>query len=266
MLAGFFIFVLGLTIGSFLNAVIFRLKQNERWSRGRSLCPHCRHVLSWFDLIPLVSFVLLRAKCRYCRKSISWQYPLVELVTALVFVIGYGQFFTGTLEYKNIGALLPYSYAPILPYLAYLIISSFLIVIFVYDLKYYLILDKVSLPAFLSAMLLNFLLGYSVFNLLLASGLLAGFFFLQFLFSQGQWLGGGDIRLGLVMGAILGWPMALTALVLAYVLGAIVGLTLMALKKKSWKSQLPFGTFLSLAAWLVLLWGREIVNWYLGII
>ncbi|PIT90318.1 MAG: prepilin peptidase, partial [Candidatus Komeilibacteria bacterium CG10_big_fil_rev_8_21_14_0_10_41_13] len=148
-------------------------------------------------------------------------------------------------------------------YLTFIVFACFLIIIFIYDLKYYLILDKVSLPAFTIALILNVLLGYNVGNLLLASVIIGGFFGLQFIISQGKWIGGGDIRLGLVMGAMLGWPLALVALFLAYILGAVFGLILIISRRKDWQSQLPFGTFLTAATLIALLWGHEILSWYL---
>ena len=251
MIEAFLIFIFGLIIGSFLNVVVLRLKANEQFTRGRSRCPHCRHFLGFWDLLPVVSFIFLLGKCRYCHKPIAWQYPLVELAAALVFVVGFFHYF-------------PVSYqAAALPaYLAYLVFVCFLIIIFVYDLKYYLILDSVTLSGFILALLFNLWLGRPLGNLLLASIIIAGFFALQFIFSKGKWIGGGDIKLGLVIGAMLGWPMALTALILAYLLGSVVGLILIAAKKKGWQSEMPFGTFLALTTWAVLLWGDSIVNWY----
>ena len=243
--------ILGLIVGSFLNAVIFRLKSGEQFVTGHSKCPSCKHPLAFLDLIPLFSFIFLQGKCRYCHQSISWQYPLVELVTALVFIVGYYHFF----------GLESAAFSP--EYLIYLIFSCFLIIIFVYDFRYYLILDKVSLIALVVAFVLNYLAGRPLLNLALAAVVIGGFFFLQFVISKGKWIGGGDIRLGLVMGAMLGWPMGLVALGLAYLIGAAFGLILMALKKKGLNSQLPFGAFLSLTTWACLLWGQRILEWYM---
>ena len=244
------IFIFGLIIGSFLNAVIFRLKLNEQFIRGRSKCLNCQNELKAWDLIPVLSFIFLKGKCRYCHKAISWQYPLLELATGLVFLLGY-------FNLSYIKADFVFSY------LTFIVFACFLIIIFIYDLKYYLILDKVSLPAFTIALILNVLLGYNVGNLLLASVIIGGFFGLQFIISQGKWIGGGDIRLGLVMGAMLGWPLALVALFLAYILGAVFGLILIISRRKDWQSQLPFGTFLTAATLIALLWGHEILSWYL---
>ena len=244
--------IFGLIVGSLLNVIIFRLKSGDKIVWARSKCLHCGHQLSAADLVPILSYVFLRAKCRYCHKKIDWQYPAVEGVTAVIFVLGYLKFLSPVLTVANLPA-----------YLIFLFFSGVLLVIFVYDLKYYLILDEVTLPAWLFAFLANWLLGFSIFSLLLASLVLAGFFLFQFILSKGKWIGGGDIRLGLVMGAMLGWPMVLVALLLSYITGAAVSLGLLVFKQKSWGDQIPFGTFLTLATVVVLLYGEVILRWYL---
>lgn len=255
MLLAIFTGILGLIIGSFLNAVIFRLRSGEQFVTGHSKCPACGHQLGFFDLIPVFSFIFLRGKCRYCNKPIDWQYPMVELVTAAIFVIGFFQF--------PISPLAGQANFQSLSFFTYLIFSCFLIIIFVYDLRYYLILDKVSLTALIIAFGANYLLGRPLINLAVAAMVIGGFFMLQFIVSRGKWIGGGDVRLGLVMGAMLGWPIGLVALGLAYVIGAAIGLLLVAFKKKDLNSQLPFGAFLSLTTWACLLWGEKILTWYL---
>jgi len=252
----FFLFIFGLIIGSFLNAVIYRLKSGEGIVYERSKCPKCRQVLGFFDLIPLLSFIFLKAKCRYCQKPISWQYPLVELFTGIIFVVGYFSSLIG--EVLDLS-----SWIMVLRLISFYTFSGFLIIIFVYDFKHYLILDKVTLPALAVVFLFNFLLGYSLVNLLLAGGLIFGFFLFQFIISRGKWIGGGDLRLGFLMGAMLGWPKALVALFLAYISGAVIGLILVVLKKKELSSPIPFGTFLTAATLITLLFGQEILNWYL---
>ena len=255
----FFLFIFGLMVGSFLNAVIYRLNSGEGIILPRSKCPHCQQQLKFLDLLPLLSFIFLKGKCRYCQVKISWQYPLVELFTAIIFVCGY-------FVYKvPLGIFLAtFDFGGLLPYLSFLVFSCFLIIIFVYDLKHYLILDRISLPAFAIALFLNLLNGEAFSNLIIASLLVAGFFLLQFLISKGKWIGGGDIRLGLVIGAMLGWPRVLMALFLGYLIGSVVGLFLIITKKKQWQSQLPLGTFLALAALITLLWGNQIIFWYLN--
>lgn len=237
--------ILGLVVGSFLNAVIYRLHKKVSFLRGRSYCPWCKHDLSTKDLIPLFSFMFLKGECRYCLKKISWQYPLVEFGTMVVFLLLFWQFGL-TLEF-----------------FVYLIYASILIIIFVYDLRYYLILDKVSLPAIIIAVLLSvFILNISLINILFGVLIGGGFFLLQFYISNGKWIGGGDIRLGVLMGAMLGFPGILVALFTAYVLGSIVGIFLILSKKKKWKSQVPFGTFLSLATLITFVFGELVIEYY----
>jgi len=254
----FFIFIFGLCIGSFLNAVIWRLHRKESFFKGRSYCPKCRHSLGARDLIPLLSFLLLKGKCRYCKEKISWQYPVVELATGLLFCLVYWQ----GIGYKDTLHLTPYT----LYLLRDWFFISVLVVIFVYDLKYYLILDKVTIPAIVLAFIVNLLLKIPFTNLLLGGIIVSGFFLLQFLVSRGKWIGGGDIRLGFLMGVMLGWPKAIVALFLAYIIGALIGVMLIILKKKTWKSEIPFGTFLVVGTVITLLYGGQLLKWYLGLV
>lgn len=241
LLGSVIIGVFGLIIGSFLNAVLWRMRVRRTLLSDRSRCPHCKHVLSPSELIPVLSFFWLRGKCRHCRRRISWWYPGVELATAAVFVITW----------------LRFGFSPELVYA--IVIASFLIVIFVYDARYSLILDRVSLPGAALAFVGNLLLGVNFWDVLLGAILGAGFFLLQFLISRGRWIGGGDIRLGLLLGAFLAWPGILFALCLAYILGSLYGIALVLRRKKTWQSAIPFGTFLSLAGYLFYLISERVL-------
>ncbi len=270
------VFLFGLAIGSFLNVVIWRVK-NGQAQGGRSKCPHCGETIAWYDNIPLLSFLLLRGKCRHCGKKISWQYPAVELVTGILFLYA----FYGHISWGNLQQILNFKFE-ILNLLKDWFLIAVMVVIFVIDLRWYLILDAISLPATAVILILNLLAGNPAYNLcrpenlwscnpLSWSGILisaiigAGFFLIQFLVSRGRWVGGGDIRLGLLMGAALGWPNILVALMLAYFAGSVVGIGLMAAGKKHWGSMLPFGVFLAPATIATLFWGKEILSWYLNI-
>jgi len=247
------IFLFGLIIGSFINCLIYRLK-NKKSLGGRSFCPKCKKQINWYDNIPLLSYFLLRAKCRWCREKISFQYPLVELITAILFLV----VFLATYNLQ----LTTYNLLLILRNWTF---TAFLIIIFLYDLKYYLIPDKISLPAMVVALIFNIFL-YNIFiNYLLAALIAGGFFFLQFIISKGKWIGGGDIRLGLLIGLMLGWPNVLVALTISYILGSIIGLGLIITKRATMKSQVPLGTFLSVGTLVALLWSEQIINWYLNI-
>ena len=247
-------FVLGLIFGSFINCLIYRLKQ-EKTILGRSFCPKCRHILGFFDLFPLFSYIFLNAKCRYCKEKIAFEYFLVELFTGFVFAFGYWFYFLSKFWFVN----------SVLFFIFYLIISVFLIIIFIYDLKYYLVLDKVIWPAIIIAFCFNFLiLKVNLLNLLLAGAIGIVFFGWQFLISKGKWIGGGDILIGLLMGFILGFPNILLGIFFAYIIGGIIGVFLLILKKKSLSSKIPFGPFLVFSILFIILFGNRIIDWYLS--
>jgi len=244
------IFIFSLVIGSFLNVVIYRAKIKKSVLAPRSFCPHCKHILSWRDLIPVASFILLRGKCRYCREKISPSYALVELSTGVLFVLFY-------LQAGSFNLALVFN----------LFFASILVVVFVYDLRYYLIIDNVILLGAIGAILASIFLGRLSFPQAILGSLAGGVFFaIIVLVSRGKWMGGGDVKLGFLLGLILGWPKILAALFLAFILGSIVGIFLVIRGKKKLKSAVPFGPFLAAATLVVMLWGDEILNWYLHLI
>jgi len=247
----FYIFtaLFGLVAGSFLNALIYRLKTGDSIWRGRSMCPNCHKKLAWRDLIPLVSFFMLRRKCRYCKKNISWQYPLVEFSTAVLFLIS---LYSNFLNESGIFFIIRDWF-----------FISVLIVIFVYDLKWGYILDRITMPAIIIAFGINILLGVYWLNMITAALIGGGFFFLQFIISKGRWVGGGDIRMGALMGFMLGWPGILVGLIFSYFIGALVSIYLLASKRKKIGSKIALGTFLAVGTIIALLFGNQILVWYL---
>ncbi len=255
ILSSVFIFLFGLVSGSFLNAVIWRMYFRTPVWQGRSMCPACLHTLSWQDLIPVISFFLLRARCRYCAKQISWQYPIVELVTGALFLLIFNFSVQSGFE---------------LFYLWF--VAASLIVIFVYDLRHYVIPDKVVYPAiilaFLWDLIRNLKLDISNFEPLLnpigAAILASAFFFAIYACSKGKWMGFGDVKLALLMGLVLGFPRIIVAIFVAFVVGAAFSLFLIFFRKKQWKSEVPFAPFLVLGTFLALFFGAPIVNWYLS--
>jgi prepilin signal peptidase PulO-like enzyme (type II secretory pathway) len=233
--------------------------EEEKSMSGRSFCPNCKHTLTWKDLIPLFSFWFLKGECRYCHKKISIQYPLVELIAGglflLIFILQPESFNLQTIDLIN------------LVFLFY--IASVLLVIFVYDFKHYLIPDKVLIPAIVITFIYRFLLNLtitpgSILNYILAVIIASGFFLAIFLLSSGRAMGFGDVKLAILMGLLLGFPNIVTALFLAFLFGAIIGLILMGLQKKKLKSEIPFGPFLITGTFIALLWGQIIMQWYLG--
>jgi prepilin signal peptidase PulO-like enzyme (type II secretory pathway) len=257
------VFIFGLIIGSFLNVLIWRFYTGESAIKGRSYCPKCKHRLDFFDLFPVMSFVVQGGKCRYCRGAISWQYPIVELATAVLFAATYiicGFFASGG----------PAAGGQFLILLKDWFVISVMIVIFVYDAKHYLILDKVIYPAVVVVFIASPLLGLEnswwrgVLDGLLAAAIGGGFFLLQYVVSKGKWIGGGDVKMGFLMGLILGIKGLLVALFFSYIIGALAGLVLIALRRKKMKSQIPFGMFLAVGTIIAMFWGEKILRWYLG--
>lgn len=240
--------VLGACVGSFLNVIVYRLPRRQPVLNSRSACPACGRKLRWRELVPLVSFILLSGRCRACGRRISWRYGAVEAGAALLFLAG--------------GLL-----SPDWRWLAlYLVVVSFFLVLFVYDLYHYLVPDRISLPAIFAVLFLGAAFGRPLLSLLLGAAAGAGWFLAQFLLSRGRWVGGGDIRLGLLMGALLGWPRVWLGLMLSYAAGSLIALVLIALGKKTLKSRLPFATILLPSALVAWLWGDGLWQWYVGLL
>lgn len=246
----------GLTVGSFLNVLICRLPAQES-IRGRSRCPHCTRTLEWFELIPVLSFLALKRKCRTCTRAISWQYPLVEIATALLFM---GAVAVRGEEYQ----MLTWQAAIVI--LRDWVILSALIVTFVTDFTSQLIYDAVLFLAGIGVFALGMTAGLPLLPTIFGSILGASFFGLQYLISRGKWIGAGDIILGGFLGIAFAYPGIFITLALAYVAGMCAAIPLVLLRKKQWQSRIAFGTFLSLAGIITLFWGNAILNWYLHLI
>lgn len=240
------VIVLGLLIGSFLNVCIWRLPRNESVVSPRSRCPACQRPIRLFDNIPIVSFLLLRGRCRACGESISWRYPLVELANG----VGYG--------------VLVWRFGAAWETAIYAVLYSALLVVTVIDLDHQIIPDRITLPGMLIGLAAAAaVLPHGFWNGLW--GLLGGgaLFYLVAVASGGG-MGGGDIKLIAMIGAFLGWKLMLLTIFLAALSGAVVGIYLMIAAGRSRKSQVPFGPFLSLGAIVAVLYGHEIVSWYLS--
>ncbi len=237
--------LIGLAIGSFLNVLIARYEELETVIATRSHCPHCKKTIAAYDLIPLLSFVLLLGRCRYCKEKISWQYPLVELLTALVA----GQLF------------LTHGFS----ILTFLLFATFalLIVIAVIDLRNYVVPDEFMLPAVGLALIARFINSEtataSSLSVLVGGGILAILVFA----GRGRWMGFGDIGLGVVLGLLTGLLSTVTGLVIAFFAGSIVGLSLLMRQRKTLKETIPFGPYLVFGTYIATIWGDYLTAWYL---
>jgi len=273
----YLVFIFGLVFGSFLNVVVYRLKSGEPIGLSRSFCPYCKTTLKWYDLVPLLSFIYLRGRCRYCRKKISWQYPIVEILSGLIWVIvAYKiNFQFSIFNFQSI------SNFQFLNFIYYIFILSSLLVIAVYDFKWRIIPDKIVYPAIAAALIFNLFeiskyqnleilkyLNIEIFIWPLLVAIVAFlFFFLIFYFSNGKAMGLGDAKLAFLIGLFLGHPLAVAAFMLAFVIGAIFGIILIGLgrifphyKKWGMKSQISFGPFLVLGAFLAFFFSDFIIK------
>jgi len=253
-----FVFLFGLCIGSFLNVLIYRLPRSISPIKGRSFCPKCKKKIFWYNNIPLLSFILLRGKCRFCHSPISWQYPLVELLTGVLFVMVV-LFLSPMQDYWMTGLLDDW----IIDLLIYWFLISTFIVIFFTDLRHQIVPDEVVYPAILIA----FLFLITNYQLLITNYLLsafgAGLFFLILhLITRRKGMGLGDVKLAILMGLVLGFPKIIVALYLAFLTGALIGVILILARKKKFGEHIPFGPFLSGATIVALFWGEEIMKWF----
>lgn len=276
------VFILGAAMGSFLNCLAWRLYKGEGlW--GRSHCPACNAKIHWYDNAPLFSFLNLGGRCRNCRKKISWQYFIMEAVVGLLFLAVFlYRINFDVLRLDQLIFAVNFDWLFFLTLLKDWVLISALSVIFLMDFKWYVVSDEVCLVAAGLMTVINFALGMAWQSLAVGALVGAGFFAAQYVVSKGAWVGGGDIRIGLLAGLALGWPGIAICLLLSYVAGAVWGLGLVASGKMrlDWKrlskfeppsdkeiaaAALPFGTFLSLAALVTVYWGERLLNWYLNL-
>ncbi len=260
--------VWGLFVGSFLNVLIYRLPRGEHWVRGRSRCPKCKHDLAWLDLIPVVSFVWLRGKCRYCGKPIAILYPIVELANGLFWsLVGYGA--SVGFGLSGIGKL-GWTDWGLVGLITTLMLCSVLLVILVVDWQHYVIPDEMVGVLAGVGVVLGILeagskgnagIGELTNRLIWGLGAM-GFFWLLHLITKGKGMGFGDVKLVAGMGLVLE-KAVLVALMSAFMIGAIVGVALLLTRVRKLKQPIPFGPFLVMGMVIGLLTGNQIINWYL---
>lgn len=271
--------VFGLVLGSFTNAFVWRLREQSlpaarreskgkakkkdlSISKGRSMCVHCGHTLRAVDLIPVLSWLSLKGKCRYCKKSISWQYPAVELAMAMLFVASY-VFWPHDLTHVTEKAALGVWLVSLIGFMA----------LFVYDLRWMLLPNKIIFPMYGLAIIYVVLRTVATSDVqTITSAALGvvvggGIFYVLFQISSGRWIGGGDVKLGFLFGALVGGPVE-AALVLfgASLAGSLITVPLTISGKMTAKTRIPFGPLLIAATVFVVLFGPEVIDWYRGFI
>jgi len=245
-------FVFGAVVGSFLNVCICRMPRDESVVSPPSHCPICNYRIRWYDNIPLVSYLLLRGKCRGCGAHISLQYPLVELLNGLLTLALFIKF------------------GPTLTFLVLFLFCSALVVITFIDLEHQIIPDEISLSGIVIGFVCSFFLPWQTWINSLLGILLGGGSLLMVAYGY-QWLtgkegmGGGDIKLLAMMGAFLGWKSVLFIVFASSLIGSVVGVTMMLVQKKDSKLAIPFGPYLAFGAVLYIFYGRQLIHWYLNL-
>ena len=247
------VFLFGTIIGSFLTVCVYRLPQEQSIVTPRSACPRCGQPIRWYDNVPVLSFILLRGRCRNCQASIPPRYPVIEITNGIGYLAVYGYFGWGW------------------PAVVYAVFFSALLTITWIDWDHQIIPDVITLPGILLGLLSASLVlpvGFvnSVIGIIVGGGVLLLMAWLSPLLFGKEGLGGGDIKLLAMVGAFLGWQHALGTLMIASVIGAVVGVGLMAVRVMKRGQYMPFGPYLALGAILSLFYGPQMMAWYFGVI
>jgi leader peptidase (prepilin peptidase)/N-methyltransferase len=258
--------LLGLCFGSFVNALVYRLHEQKRTKKnknlsvlhGRSMCVHCHHTLAWYDLLPVISWLSLRGRCRYCHKPISIQYPLVEIMLATLFVLSYVYF--------------PYQLSDIrhqILFVFWLVFLTGFMAMGVYDLRWMILPDKLTYP--LTGLAAIQVIVQAViaqdYGIIAGAGLglfsVGGFFYVLFQVSNGKWIGGGDVKLGFLLGLLAGGLIeGLMVVFVASLLGTLAMVPLLIARKQTLQKRIPFGPFLIAATIIVYLFSARSIGWY----
>jgi leader peptidase (prepilin peptidase)/N-methyltransferase len=246
VIAGLF----GACFGSFLNVVIYRLPLGQSIVSPPSRCPRCGYRLKWYDNLPIFGWLLLGGRCRNCKNPISIQYPLVELITALLFVLVVWATPPGPLMVSR------------------LLFVCILIALFGIDLEHQILPNSITLPGIVAGVLLSFIAppGWrdALLGVVLGAGILYAIAGAYYLWRREEGLGMGDVKMLAMIGAFLGWKAVLVTMVLSSFSGAVIGLALIAAERGGMKLALPFGTFLALGALVAMFVGAPLINWYAG--
>lgn len=241
------VFLSGLTVGSFINCLVWRQNNNLKVTIGRSQCQHCCRTLAWWENIPLFSYFFLKKKCRVCKKIIPAYYPLVE-------------FFTGVLFLHAYVMIIRHFSSDWIFLVRELVMLSVLVIIFTSDVIYRIIWPSVVWFGLIAVFIINIILKESVSTMFFGFLIGGGFFLFQYTVSKGRWIGGGDIRVGAMMGVWLGWPLIIIALLLSYFIGALSGISMIAVGKKKWASAIAFGPYLVMATFLTHYFGLPLLQ------
>jgi len=264
LMINLFIFLIGTAIGSFLNVLIDRLPNNESIA-GRSHCDHCKKQVAWFDLIPVFTFFILKGKSRCCQKKLSFQYLLIEILTGILFILIFNfQFsiFNQFLNFNNLILISNYKFQISNLLVMWGIVSCFIVIV-VSDFKYHLISDYLLVALLVFSLLFHINNNETInqfINFFLSSLIVALPIFFIYYLSKEKAMGQGDVYLAAIIGFLLGWQKGFLALYIAFVSGAIIGVSLMILQRKKIKSRIAFGPFIILGTVVMMFYGERILE------
>lgn len=262
---GAFLFMVGAAVGSFINVFIYRTVSEEDWITGRSACEKCGKKIAWYDLIPILSYFVLRGRCRNCGHKISIVHPVIEALVGTVFVWWY---FIGSLFFR----LTTHPFQAIQPAF-WLLAGILLMIILIADLLYYLVPDEAVFALLLVTIVYRVALtlggqmqlGDLAMSFTSMVGLVSVFYLLHW-GTRGKGFGLGDVKLAAPLALILGWPKVIVGVFLAFLLGAVFGIGLLATKKAHFGHAVPFAPFLILGTLLALVFGQQIWQSYVGLL
>ena len=265
--------LMGLAIGSFLNVCIARIPMEQSISRPRSRCPRCKKAIAGYDNIPVLSYLLLGGRCRHCKQGISIRYPLTEALTGLLSVLVYLRFGLG------------------LAWVVYFLFCAALVVLAFIDADHRILPDPITKGGIVAGLIISLFLfidsslvarlliaigvtptdraisfAASLIGAIVGGGILWGVAELYYRVRGVEGMGFGDVKMMAMVGAFLGAPLAILTIMLGSVLGSVVGISLMQFGGKDRHYELPFGTFLAFGAIVSVLYGQDILRWYLGLI
>ena len=246
-----FIAIVGLSVGSFLNVVIYRLPLRRSLVWPGSACPSCRAPIRWYDNVPVVGWILLRGRCRDCKAPISLRYPIVELTTMAAFLTCYWVFGADPLVVPR------------------LIFVAALIALFAIDLEHQILPDLITLPGIILGLVFSVFLPPGLRDALLGTVVGGG---TLWLIAEGwsrlrniEAMGFGDVKMLAMIGAFLGWKLVILTFVLSSLVGGAFATALLVSRRTTWTTAIPYGTFLAIAGFIAGLWGEAIMNWYLSL-
>ncbi len=259
------IFMLGASIGSFLSVLINRINKKQKGIIfGHSFCPKCKKRLKPLDLVPLLSYIILKGKCRYCHRKIDPSYMALEMTTGLAFVAVFGKY---TFFRAEDISMVPVDWIFMVYFILLAAVCTLMVAIFFFDLKYQEIPTNILIVFILSGLTAGLVFtGANITGMIIALVLALVLFGGQILISKGKWLGEGDLYIGIGMALLLGWEKFLVAFVASYLLGALVSISLLLTGKAKTKSKIAFAPFLVIGTCLAIFFGQYIVDWYISLL